>query len=54
MKTHNNFYSEGIQRRDMTRVDSTDSESRCPPKFHSGPHYLVGEEVLCEVNGLVM
>ena len=54
VKTHNNAHGEGIKRRNVTRVDSTDSELRCPPKFNSGHPYLVGEEVLCEGNSLVL
>ena len=55
LKTHNNSHREGLQRKDMNRVDNTDSEIRGPPsKFNSGPPYLMGEEVLCEVNGMVL
>ena len=31
-----------------------DSESKCSPKFNSGPPYSLGVEVLCEANGLVL
>ena len=54
MKTHNNSHGKRIERRNVTRVDSTDSGSKCPPKFNSGPPCLMGEDLLCEANGLVL
>ena len=54
MKTHNDSHCEGIQRREVTRVDNTDSESKGPTKFNSRPPYSVWEEVLCEANGMVL
>ena len=54
LNTHNDSHFEGLQRKDVTRVDITDSEKMGPPKFNSGPPYLVGEEVLCEANGMVL
>ena len=54
LKTHNKSHCEGLHSKNMTRVDNTDSEKRGPPKFNSGHPYLVGGEVLCGANGMVL
>ena len=54
LRTRNYTHCEGLHSKNMTRVDNTDSEKIGPPKFNSSPPYSVGEEVLCEANGMVL
>ena len=52
LKTHNDSHYKGLQRKEVSRVDDPNSEKGGPPKQNSGPPYSVGEEVLCEANGI--
>ena len=52
LKTHNDSHCEGLQRKEVTKIDASDSKKRGPPKSNGGPPYSVGEEVLCEANGM--